>query len=42
MAERQIEHPKSCLVLSVRFPVVNWCSRPIAKSAYDYSTVEPL
>ena len=28
MAERQIGHRKSCLVLSVRFPVVNWRSRP--------------
>ena len=34
MAERQIEHRKSCLVLSARFPVVNWRSRPVAKSAY--------
>ena len=33
MAERQIEHRKSCLVLSARFPVVNWRSRPVAKSA---------
>ena len=30
MAERQIEHRKSCLVLSARFPVVNWPSRPVA------------
>ena len=37
MAERQIEHQKSCLVLSVRFPVVNWRSPPVAKSAYYYS-----
>ena len=35
MAERQIEHRKSCLVLSARFPVVNWRSRPVAKSAYS-------
>ena len=34
MAERQIEHRKSCLVLSARFPVVNLRSRPVAKSAY--------
>ena len=34
MAERQIEYRKSCLVLSVCFPVVNWRSRPVAKSAY--------
>ena len=33
MAERQIEDRKSCLVLSARFPVVNWLSRPVAKSA---------
>ena len=33
MAERQIEHRKSCLVLSARFPVVNWRSSPVAKSA---------
>ena len=35
MTERQIEHQKSCLVLSVRFPIVNWRSRPVAKSAYQ-------
>ena len=29
----QIEHRKSCLVLSARFPVVNWRSRPVGKSA---------
>ena len=34
MAERQIRHRKSCLVLSARFPVANWRSRPVAKSAY--------
>ena len=34
MAERQIGHRKSCLVLSARFPVANWRSRPVAKSAY--------
>ena len=34
MAERQIRHRKSCLVLSAHFPVVNWRSRPVAKSAY--------
>ena len=33
MAEGQIEHRKSCLDLSVRFPFVNWHSRPVAKSA---------
>ena len=32
MAERQIGHRKSWLVLSKRFPVVNWRSRPVAKS----------
>ena len=34
MAERKIEHRKSCLVLSARFLVVNGRSRPVAKSAY--------
>ena len=34
MAERQIEHRKSYLALSARFPVVNWRSRHVAKSAY--------
>ena len=34
MAERQIEHRKSRLVISTRFLVVNWRSRPVAKSAY--------
>ena len=34
MAELQIEHWKSCLVLSARFPVINWRSRPVAQSAY--------
>ena len=34
MTERKIEHRKSCLFLSARFPVVNWRSRPVAKSAY--------
>ena len=34
MAERKKEHRKSFLVLSARFPVVNWRSRPVAKSAY--------
>ena len=33
-AERQIKHRKSCLVLSARFPVANWRSRPFARSAY--------
>ena len=32
MAERQIGHRKSWLVFSKRFPVVNWRSRPVAKS----------
>ena len=30
MAERKIEHRKSCLVLSARFLVVNGRSRPVA------------
>ena len=34
MAEQQIEDRKSCLDLSARFPVVNWLSHPVAKSAY--------
>ena len=34
IAERQIGHRKSRLVLSARFPVVNWRSRSVAKSAY--------
>ena len=38
MAELQIGHRKSCLVLSVCFPVVNWRSRPDAKSAYYFSS----
>ena len=33
MAERQIGHWKSSLVLSARFPVVKWRSRSVAKSA---------
>ena len=33
MAEQQIGHQKSCLVLSACFPVINWRSRPVAKSA---------
>ena len=33
MAEQQIEDRKSCLDLSARFPVVNWLSHPVAKSA---------
>ena len=40
MAERQIGHRKSCLVLSARFPVVNWRSRSVAKSAYYYHVVK--
>ena len=39
MVERQIEHRKSCLVFSTRFPVVKWRSRPVAESAY---TMTPL
>ena len=34
MAERQIRHRESCLVLSALFPVANRRSRPVAKSAY--------
>ena len=34
MVERQIEHGKPGLVLSARFPVVNWRSLPVGKSAY--------
>ena len=34
MAERQIGHRKSSLVLSGNFPVVNQRSSPDAKSAY--------
>ena len=34
MAERQIGHRKSSLVLSTRFPVVEWRSRSVAKSTY--------
>ena len=41
MAERQIEHRKSSLVLSVRFPVVNLRSRPDAKSAYYSACLLP-
>ena len=33
IAERQIGLRKSCVVLSARFPVVNWRSRSVAKSA---------
>ena len=33
MAERQIGHRKSSLVVSARFPVVKWRSRSVAKSA---------
>ena len=33
MAERQIGHRKSSLVLFARFPVVKWRSRSVAKSA---------
>ena len=41
MAVRQIEHRKSCLVLSARFPVVNWRTRPVAKSALYTSVASP-
>ena len=34
MAEWQIGHRKSSLVLSARFPVVKWRSRSVTKSAY--------
>ena len=34
MAERQIGHRKSRLVLSTRFLIANRCSRSVAKSAY--------
>ena len=34
MAQRQIGHWKSSLVLTVRFPVVKWRSCSVAKSAY--------
>ena len=33
-AERQIEHRKSSLVLSARFPIVKWRSRFVAKSGF--------
>ena len=33
MAQRQIGHRKSSLVLTARFPVVKWRSRSVAKSA---------
>ena len=39
MAERQIGHRKSSLVVFARFPVVKWRSRSVAKSAYcNWST----
>ena len=38
MAERWIGHWKSRLVFSERFPVVNWRSRSVAKSAYNSGT----
>ena len=38
MVEQQIEHRKSCLVLSAPFPVVNWRSRPVDKPAYCFAT----
>ena len=34
IAEWQIGYWKSCIVLSTCFPVVKWCSRSAAKSAY--------
>ena len=34
MAEQQIGHRKSSLVLSARFPVVKWRPRSVAKSTY--------
>ena len=36
MAERQIGHWASSLVISVRFPVVKRRSRSVAKSAHHY------
>ena len=33
MEEQQIEHRKSRLVLSARFPALNWRFRSVAKSA---------
>ena len=41
MAELQIGHRKSCLVLSARFRIVNWRSRPVAKSAYCFGNIGP-
>ena len=38
VAERQIGHRKSSLVLSARFPVVKWRSRSVAKSLKDATT----
>ena len=35
MAEREIGNQKSSLVLFVRFPVVKWRSRSVAKSKYS-------
>ena len=40
IAERQIGHRKSSLVLSARFHVVKWRSRSVAKSAYYKVTQE--
>ena len=41
MAGRQIGHRKSCLVLCACFPVVNWRSRPVAKSILNQPIIRP-
>ena len=38
MAEWQIGHQKSRLVLSMRFPILNWRFCSVAKSAYSNMT----
>ena len=40
MVEQQMGHRKSSLVLSAHFPLVNWCSHPVAKSAYFQNEVQ--
>ena len=35
-------HRRSCLVLSARFPVVNWRSRSVAKSAINHPSTASL
>ena len=42
MAERQMGHRKSSLVLSARFPVVKWRSRSFAKSFARESAILKL